>query len=397
MRYNGAVLIGVLFLILIFSILLMGIGSYTVSHQALEQSDSNYAEAMDIAEAGANWEFSQISASVNNADMPPGNTYSFGGGTIKVWCTMLDGTTAWDKSSNQLYVYSQGTVGGITREIRVSVKGYSTSSPQDFGVFSIDRTVMNGNCQEIGDIGTNGSILLNGNVSVTGSASLNGSGATITQNGNVNVPIIRNPNPIVWPTVTQIANSMFGANGLTYLASHNDNALCSAINNNVIQMNGNGTATLVGKPGGANYYLTQLSMNGNCSLALNNSNGPINLWFGPSGSNSSFVLNGGNAMVAMSADPSKACRIYSAATQVTLNGNSRLDAGIYAYDVNSSGAAIGKVVNNGNPEVNGSIIANDVTLNGNVLVNHQAGYFQGNVSSNGYYGYNNSWIEIYGR
>jgi hypothetical protein len=395
MRNNGAVLIGTLFLILILSILLMGIGSYTSSHQSLEYIDSNYAEAMDIAEAGTNWEFSRISASVNNADMPPGNTRSFGGGTIKVWCTMLDGTTAWDKSSNQLYVYSQGTINGVSRTIRASVKGNFTTLPEDFGVYSVNNTTIN-NCIVNGNIGTNHQIGLNGGCTINGTAYLDGPNASISQNGN-SVPSVSYPNPIQWPTVSQIASSMFGPNGLTYLASNNDNAMCSAINNNAISLTGSGVATFVGKPGGANYYLTGMTLKGSSSVIFDNSNGPINLWFGPPGSNENFTLTGGSSMVPMSTDPSKACRVYSAASQLTLNGNSELDAGIYAYDIDSNGNPVGGVTNSGTPTVNGAVIAYNVNLNGMALVNHQSGYFLGTIISNGYYGFNNSWTEIGGR
>ena len=391
-RESGAALIGALVFLLILSTLLMGMGSFTAGHQQRAHVDADYAVAMDIAEAGANWEMSRISANKASADATPGNAYSFGGGTFKVWCTNRDGTTNWDKT-NPLYVFSTGTFDGVSRTIRVSVLGNNTSTPADYAVFALNEGSANGNCTIGGDFGTNGAVTLNGNVKVNGNVSLNGATSKLNGGNNTGYNVVTSPNPVPWPTVSEIANGKFGANGLTWLATHNDNASNPNIINNKISMNGNKNTTFTGAPGGANYYLTSMNFNGNGGIILDNSLGPINIWLGPSGSAGDCTINGGVDAVTMNQNPNKACRLYCATKgEVKLNGNTNFHGGIYAYETDANGA-FGTVTNNGTPNVYGSIMANKVTLNGNVNISYHSGYFQGNVSVTGYYGYDNSWQE----
>ncbi len=400
-RERGAILIGTLFCILILSILLMGIGTYATSHYQRAVVDSNYAEAMDAAEAGVNWELSKISASVNNADTSWSPTQALGNEYFTVKCTNRDGVTPWDKSS-PLYVFAVGSCGLASRTIRVSVKGYTNSSPQDFAVFSIGNgliSTLNGHVSIAGNLGTNGYLTVNGNCGISGGVSFNGSQSGWTGTDPGTYSEVYNTNPVLWPTVQQVANQVTGTTtGMNYLATHNDNSMCSFIQNNVVLLNGSTVGTFVGKPGGANYYLTSLILSGSSKIAFDNTSGPINIWVGPPGSNGSCVINGGNSLVSMSTNPDNAVRIYcDTTTGVTLNGNDELDAGVYAYDVTSGGTPYGQIINNGTPTVNGSLMSNTVTLNGTVNINHVTGYFQGNTSTIGYYGYDNSWMEINGR
>ena len=86
--------------------------------------------------------------------------------------------------------------------------------------------------------------------------------------------------------------------------------------------------TFYGKAGGANYYVTSMTMKGNSSITFDNTAGPITIWQGTT--DGTLTISGGVASVSMSSDPSKAVRIYAAAAGgVTLNGNSELDAGVY--------------------------------------------------------------------
>src|SRR5579863_7588870 len=145
-----------------------------------------------------------------------------------------------------------------------------------------------------------------------------------------------------------------------------------AIVNNLVNVNGNKTITFVGKPGGANYYLTNLTMNGNTTIIFNNAAGPINIWFGPDGGNGNIDINGGTASVKMSTDPSKTCIIYNATNSaVNLNGNSELDAGVYAYN----GAQGGQVNFNGTDNIDGEVISNTFNFNGTPDVTAVSGYF----------------------
>jgi len=394
LRQQGGTIIGVLFTILIISILLMSVGQFAVSHQTRANVDANYAAAIDLAEAGVNYEFRKISVDPDQADQYPGETYSLGNGTFTVYCMNRDGTTPW-VAPNNLYVVATGTVNGVSRTIRVSSKGYSITP--DFAVFAVQSGTFNGGAMTVnGDVGTNGTFLFNGHPGVNGDVVFNGPGSGWQGSDPGGYNVTYNPDPISWPTVDEIANEQFPSGGLTWLSTHNDNAMCSNIVNNQIIANGSTTVTLRGKAGGANYYLTRMIFNGNAKIVFDNSAGPITIWLGPSGGNGTCTFNGGNATVKMDADPTKACRIYSALTSTfTINGNNRLDAGIYAYNKYSNGNTYGTVINNGNPTIYGSIITKTITLNGNPTINHVPGFFGG--SADGYYGYDNSWVEIQGR
>src|SRR5687768_10629730 len=89
---QGFVLLSALVFTLVIATLLTGIGTFTVSHRTQAEVDADYVKALDIAEAGVNTEFRKISQNAALADQYPGTTYSFGGGTYKVYCINRDGT-----------------------------------------------------------------------------------------------------------------------------------------------------------------------------------------------------------------------------------------------------------------------------------------------------------------
>lgn len=396
-RERGHVLIGTLFLILVASILLIGVGSLSVAHQQRALVDSRYATALHLAEAGVNYELRKITANASNADQSPGVTYSFGEGTFRVYCADRDASNNASTpftGGSKAYVYATGTVGGIARTVRVAAR--RGSSAAEYAIFAVNAGTFNGSAMSVnGNIGTNGTYSFSGSPGVTGTVSFNGPGSGWAGSPPSGYTVNYNPDPVVWPTVNELANQAFPSGGLTWLATNNDNNLCSGIVSNKIIANGNTTVTLVGKPGGANYYLTQMTFNGNAKIAFNNTNGPINIWVGPSGSLTASSISGGVASVKQSDDPEKGVRIY-VATQAgfTISGNSRLDAGIYAYNTHN-GSTIGSVTNNGNPQIYGSIISKNVTLNGNPTINYVSGMFGGSGSS--LYEFDGLWSEINGR
>lgn len=391
-RRRGSVVIGVLFFLLIMSMLLLGVGSYATSHQQRTTMDTAYAQAMDLAEAGVNYEFRKISGNAASADQASSPlTVSLGSGTYTVWCTSTDGVSNWTVGQNNLYVWATGTVNGVTRTIKVSAVG--SSGPADFAIFALNTGTLNGTAMNVnGSVGTNGTLNFNGHPGVTGTVSFNGSGSGWAGSDPGGYPVTYSPDPIPWPTVDELVVEETGRT-LAQLATNNDNALCPNIASNQIVANGNVTVTLTGKAGGANYYLTRMTFNGNARLVLNNTAGPINIWIGPSGGSGSCTISGGVAAVSMTSDPARGVRLYCGTTSgVTLNGNCSFDGGIYAYNRNSLGAPIGRITNNGNPVVNGSLISPTVTLNGNPTVNYVDGYFDSDAT--GYYGFNNSYQEI---
>src|SRR5690348_15598111 len=116
---RGMAIIGVLFFILITSFLLMGVGTFVVSNQTRVKVDSDYAKAMDVAEAGIDYEFKKISTDVTTADQYPGTATTFGQGSFTVYCANTDGTTPWTPGNFAIIVCT-GTVNGVSRTVQVS-------------------------------------------------------------------------------------------------------------------------------------------------------------------------------------------------------------------------------------------------------------------------------------
>src|SRR2546423_3467849 len=111
---RGVVIISVLFFLLIVSILLLGVGTFAASNQQRATIDVQYAQAMDLAEAGINYEFRKTSNDFNSADQQSAKLItSFGPGTFTVWCTAADGGN-WTPGTNNLVVWGTGTVSGVT-------------------------------------------------------------------------------------------------------------------------------------------------------------------------------------------------------------------------------------------------------------------------------------------
>jgi hypothetical protein len=379
------------------AIVMVGFCQVVVSYYMLSRVESDHDAAIDIADAGVNYELNTISANSANADQagtgnPPGSLYSFGGGTFRVYCENSNGTTPWTPG-NSLIVVSTGTVNGAARTVKVTATPVGGSgSNGNYAIYGEGTSVANGSVNINGDVGTNAQLTFNGNVGVTGSVIFNGSGSGWQSNPNKSYTVVHNSNAINWPTVTSIANSTFTSSpgGLAYVAANNDNANYTnpKLTSTVVLMNGNGTQTFIGKPGGSNFYLTSLTTNGNANIYFDNTNGPITIWVGPAGTASTFVFNGGSSAVSMSKSNAYPVRVYVATTNdVIQNGNTELDCGI--YNINSSGQ--GRMIFNGNPTTYGSVICNSFNLNGTPNLNYVSGLFSfGQIS---YYGFGGVWTE----
>lgn len=392
-QHGDALFTAVIFA-LIISVLVAGFGTVSVSYYQRSSRDEDYASALYMAEAGINYELNKISLSASNADLPSsrtpnGITYSLGNGAFTVACEGED-KSAWNESTIPLSIVSIGTINGVSRTITISATGGVSSGK--YALFGVQNSTLNGVPQVNGDVGTNGKFTFNGNVEVSGNVTFNGAGSG-WQNDNSNkiYTTVYNPSPIIWPTVDQIANKQFPSGGLSYVVTHNDNSMSNPpITSNTVMLNGNGVMTFYGKPGGANYYLTSLMCNGAAKIYFDNTNGAITIWVGPDNVSGTFVFNGGSSAEPLNSDNpnNPPVKIYIATNNdVIQNGNTELDAGL--YNVNGTGS--GRVIFNGNPNVNGSVIANSFILNGHPTVNYTSGYF--GSSSPGYYGFNNNYQE----
>jgi Tfp pilus assembly protein PilX len=391
-RRQGSALISALAFMVIISLLLAGVGTLCVSHYARAREESDYAGALDLAEAGIDYEFRKISDNVAQADstaLTVNTPFGTSSTSYTVQCVNRGTTTPWSGPGTYLDILSTGTINGTSRQLRVAGKG--STGTANYAVFAIKQGNINGTSKVTGNVGTNGAVNINGTPSITGSVILNGSAASATINPSWLLTPVKQPQAVSWQTVDQLATQQFPSGGLTWLSTHNDNSLASpAIVSNSVTMNGTNTLTLNGKAGGANYYLTTLNLNGTSKIVFNNTAGPITIWFGPDGGTSAININGGTASVKMSSDPTKAVRMYVGENSaVNLNGSTEFDAGVYAYN----GTSGGQVNFNGTGNIYGSVIANTIDFNGSPNVNYVSGYFQNGV---GYYGYDNSWLEING-
>ena len=377
---RGGILISVLAYVVVISLIMAGVTTLSVSHYTRVRTESDYAGALDAAEAGANYEINKISNNIANVDQQnatgnPGHSYTTSAGSFSVYVTQRNAsseTTPW-AAPNNLWIYSTGTVNGVSRTVKLAVRGFTGAPSTTYAVFGNQQGIMNATPTFVsGDVGTNGFFTFNNNPAVAGSVIFNGPGSNWQSPPHATYTVQYNTTAVAWPTVETIASQQFTSGGLTWLASHNDNSLASPPILSPNLLINSGTQTFVGKAGGANYYLTNLTCNGSSVVAFNNTNGPITIWIGPSGSSTTFTFAGGTATVKMATDSTKPVKIYSATTNdMALNGNNELDAGI--YNVNNSNS--GRVIFNGSPNIYGCIISNMFTFNAAPHVNFVSGYF----------------------
>jgi len=400
-QHRGGILITALVFSVIIAFLVAGIGALTVSHLSRESTEASYSGALDLAEAGVNYEIRKISLDASQADQfsamtQAGATYTLGGGSFTVYCENTDGSTPW-VAPNDLYIISTGTLNGVSRTTKVMCKGESNATNGKYAIYTMNNaSTWDGSAMCIvGDVGTNALLSFNSSPGVTGSIYFNGPYAGWGGSAGSGYTTSTNSAPIVWPTIDQIAlqkwpnSDATAPGGLAYLATNNSNANASPpIVGNAITT----STTLVG-PG--DYYATAISLSGQDQITFDNTNGPITLWLGPDGSSGGLAFAGGSAAIARSSDPTKACTIYCATLGgVTLKGNSECDATIYAYNTDASGNPYGSITFCGTPTVYGQVLGNTVDIHGNVSVNYVQGVVRPTSYGVSYYGFANSWQEL---
>jgi len=403
-RRRGAILLNVLVFMLVMSIIIAGMALLLVSDNSLGRVESNYSNSLAVAEAGVNYELCKISSSGLSADQKqmigaPGIPYTTTAGTFSVYVTQRnsDGseTTPWVPGQN-LWIYSTGGVGNLKRTVKVAAApNSSTVGAANYAVFGVGSgTIIGSSAVVTGDIVTDGTFFFNGHPTINGNIVFNGPTSDWLSLPGGTYSVVHNPNPVNWPTVEALAVTAFGAQGLSYVATHNDNALAGGgISNNVVSTSGNNGMTFYGKAGGANYYLTSMNCGGSAPVLFDNRAGPITIWVGPSGANSTFQLKGGTATIKMTADPTKPVRVNIATiNDVVINGSVELDAGIY----NVNNAAKGNVVFSGSSQaIYGMIICNTFSFNGSPNIGAVQGYFSP-LSTVSYYSCVQPWQEIGG-
>lgn len=451
---RGAALIMTLVAIAIVGVLMAAVGNLVIGHYARAQTDQDAAKALNYAESALNVQIQKITVALFTTGNVPASAYGtsetspYQVGTDSSVSTyfapanVTNGVTCWvDVGSGgginpyvQQYVYGKATVNGVTRYVRAKVGGDGIFDR--WAVFGVNGVTGGGSLVVNGLVGSgNGpaatDLQLGGNSSALGVDLYGGA----VYSGPSSIPQTSDPDGITLPTITAIANqaatgvqnytatpapayktSISNTQGILDFAgttandtTHNDNYTYGKFNGSAMAADGsndpkNNTIQLVGKPWGANYYLTSLGgVGGTVTIQANildpvtNTLQPINLWVNSTNTTeklagtSSIQIYRGSVPSTDQINDSRYFRIYYRNPTGTLQtvGGSTLSATIYAYDTVGSTVEL-----SGNTTINGTLIANQVIKStGSVVVNwpNPTGIQQGEGVL--FYGVKNGWQE----
>jgi hypothetical protein len=399
-------------LVAMTALLMSGICVLTTSNAIRQRREADYALAMQLAEAGANFELQYISAHLNAS--PNGhlssNPYTNGtvpgvSGTFSVFVRNIDGTTNWT-APKDAQIVSTGTVGGISRTVTVNCKGVSSSTGTRASIFNgkyalfgySDVTFSGASSAITGDLGTNGSLMVKagGNGTVNGYITLCGPFASMS--GSISGQgVKRLTAPEAWPTVDTIVNGMFpnGWNDLTSsaaIAAQSARMRTYASNSPVTTVAGTkpigwtsktsltnsdfntlGVNTLILPPG--DYYFTDISISGQAKIVFdtaavtvpNGVPGQVRIWMNNSSSQDTI-----NADVTFTkgSDPSMFRIYYNKPSDISLSGNSIYYGGIYGVRAGASTSITkASVTIPGGSKITGMVIFDSAKLTGGGVVN----------------------------
>lgn len=247
-RERGSALITALALVAVCTISMTGVCILASSHAVRERREADYSLAMQLAEAGINYELRYVSTHTSTSPYAHLSGSAYAGsitgitGTFSVYVTKTDGTTGWTPG-NDMKVISTGTVGNISRTVTIIAKsGGGAGTPifdSTFAVFGYQSILFTQSSNAIsGNMGVNGPTpassaysigTSNNGVGNANSASAKPlvlcGGATLMPGNSVNPNFTNNPTKIdqradniSWPTVDTIVAATF-ASGWTTLSS----------------------------------------------------------------------------------------------------------------------------------------------------------------------------------
>jgi hypothetical protein len=430
--------------IVIVSTLLAGALMLSVSHMSLSSTNSSKANALNLAEAGVNWEFWKISQDFLSADhtpatveLPPGSNRSF-----QVHVEAYPGGGTWN-GLGPFWVISTGTVDGVPRTVRVVARGYGLSGL--YALFGIDELNVGGNATINGASGTNGTVTVSGDPALNGNFIFCGDGA----GGETPTPVppgevMYTPLAESFPTVNELANQRawekYGVQtslGIDFFATteggvpYNDNPnivdttgapinimnyrvgpntfLQAAVDDNPYLDDGITPNPLYNKHvivlGPGDYYFESLDVQGNRAIKIDDTDGVVNIWLGPAGGTGSADMIDGNCLFFTSNDPSH-CNIYQGSKRsITLTGTMDMYANIYAYNgPDASGDYYGTIDILGDGNIWGSVIGYNVNkATGSATINFPS---SGGTGPGGtgpgpdpgepifFFGFDQSWEEL---
>ncbi len=405
---RGAAMIIALMLIVVITMLMAATFLVTEVQLSSSKSERDYERALMMAEAGMNAYINMLTngpgTGTNAAYIPPVYIFSASGlgaaPTLAQFKTgVKSGTYSLTKypagsqqgyfvgqapgaGPTQYYITSYGWSNGICREVSVENTEVGT-----YALWANSIVDLKGNSSITGNVGTDGDVSMKGSSSIIGNLTL-WDGGKLTGSG-VTGATLSEAADLVWPTVESIATTDFPGPpaGLLWLATNNDNGLVPGIPASGILPSGN--ITFIGKPGGANYYLTSIGAAGNTTIKFDNTLGPITLWLGPSGGNGTVTFTGNSTVIPTTTDPTKPVLIYSALdTSITMTGTSSDYVGI--YNLNAGGTA--SVTMKGTSAINTAVITNTYSAVGNSAV---IKYTRGLFAAPGSTLTSSAWTELY--
>ena len=379
----------------------------------------------------SNWELHKITKQgIASADT--GGTYNASPniadglpGTYTIACATLDGS-ALDANTKMFTITSAASIRTATgqpakRIVRINAQPYSTF----YTLYSSSSTNFTDNGIVVDGIsGTNGAQNITSGLTVKPKIKnlvFNGpSKPTDPVYDGYNM--VSNPKPVPIQGITDKVNAQF-AGGSNYLKSNNDNNLAvrndpanppppgspppQAISSDKFAMSATGyqTVTLKGKPGGANYYLTDINMDGNSNLIFDNTNGPINIYY-LNLSGGGIHMRGGHSLKSLDEAPDNKVKMFassvgaivlsSADPMPGVANSTEIDMGIYDFDsyvYKGKTYTVGQV--NVGPDVNfrGQVISKIINIGATTNVTGQQSYFD---TPTEYYGFSGVWTELNG-
>ncbi len=457
-RQAGGVLITALVFSAVISLFVAGVAALSVGHNSRGAVETDYATAIQLADAGVNFELRWLSkdTGVNLAHQQyPGagqnGPYTGtaagikGNGTFTVSVMNTDGSGPW-APPNEVMIRSTGRINGISRTIEIT--GQKRGIFDDYAIYAIAEGVVAGsNSTIIGNVGTNGGFYFSG-----GAATTNIQGE-LTHNGfPVQNPLVVpppansgwqpgpnvwwNPDPIPWPTISEIAAQLFPG-GLAYLAANNDNdkvrefsetdpnfTIANSVVNpihNIGFFSGNDFRTftedlnvednaptgtryqdgdeglyrkrvIIFPPGDYYFSSTNLTNQEPIGILIDNASGMVRIWLdGGTRQVDSFDA----AVMFTSKDKNKFRLYYNNCGTLSILGKSTFNGSIYAYNDGCDRANRPAVEMGGSSTLNGALISPYIDIHGNSMINFPNN--GGGSSLDDYalwYGFKNTWREI---
>jgi hypothetical protein len=415
-------------------------------HLSRSSVESDYATAVQLADAGINYELRWLSMDTPTAGSRAHQAFPGSGhnGTHTVSVTDIPGAASFMVSvmnedgsgpwapPNSVLIRSTGTINGVSRTVEIT--GRKRSLFGEYAIFSIDEATLSGDkAFVIGNMGTNGPVIFNGGnaqVNIQGELTFNGypeNRSLMSEYAGPNV--WWNPDPVLWPTVSEIADALF-TGGIEYIKNNNDNDRVKSFDPNDPQsLISNAVTTVVStdtldrhsfrnfaesrnhrdKPGGNRYQNGHEGLYGRNVLILppgdyyfkgvkttnssgegiliDNASGMVRIWIDGPASGDSLDL----PVIFTSEDKNKFRLYYNKCSGLSVGGNSSFYGGIYSH----VDGCMSSVKMHGNSRVYGSVIFENIWMTGNsdiIFPNNGGGEADSDYAL--WYGFLNTWREI---